>query len=114
MLNEWPEGEAQPTKFPLSTMAVLTSTATPVHMERMCRRIERDYQAIRDELGLNQYEGRNWHGFHHHASLCIAAYAFLAASDRSTRDKRRGAHAKNLPYPKAMSRQKPQRYATPC
>ena len=40
-------------------------------------RIERDYQELKQELGLGHYEGRNWRGFHHHASLCIAAYGFL-------------------------------------
>jgi hypothetical protein len=40
-------------------------------------RIERDYQELKSELGLHHYEGRNWRGFHHHASLCIAAYGFL-------------------------------------
>jgi SRSO17 transposase len=42
-------------------------------------RIERDYQELKDEIGLDHYEGRGWRGFHHHAALCIAAYAFLAA-----------------------------------
>jgi SRSO17 transposase len=42
-------------------------------------RIERDYQELKDELGLDHFEGRGWRGFHHHASLCVAAYAFLAA-----------------------------------
>ncbi|MCH8479216.1 MAG: IS701 family transposase, partial [Wenzhouxiangella sp.] len=40
-------------------------------------RIERDYQELKQELGLGRYEGRNWRGFHHHATLCIAAYGFL-------------------------------------
>jgi len=40
-------------------------------------RIERDYQELKQELGLGHYEGRNWRGFHHHATLCIAAYGFL-------------------------------------
>jgi SRSO17 transposase len=40
-------------------------------------RIERDYQDLKQELGLGQYEGRGWRGFHHHATLCIAAYGFL-------------------------------------
>ena len=40
-------------------------------------RIERDYLELKQELGLGHYEGRNWRGFHHHASLCIAAYGFL-------------------------------------
>jgi hypothetical protein len=42
-------------------------------------RIERDYQKLKQELGFGHYEGRNWRGFHHHASLCIAAYGFLIA-----------------------------------
>ncbi|MEK7387545.1 MAG: IS701 family transposase, partial [candidate division NC10 bacterium] len=34
---------------------------------------------LKDELGLDHFEGRGWRGFHHHGALCIAAYAFLAA-----------------------------------
>ena len=40
-------------------------------------RIERDYLELKQELGLGHFEGRNWRGFHHHASLCVAAYGFL-------------------------------------
>jgi len=39
-------------------------------------RIERDYQSSKQEVGLGHYEGRGWRGFHHHATLCIAAYGF--------------------------------------
>ena len=46
-------------------------------------RIERDYQELKQELGLGHYEGRGWRGFHHHATLCIAAYGFLV-SERET------------------------------
>lgn len=46
-------------------------------------RIERDYRELKQELGLGHYEGRGWRGFHHHASLCIAAYGFLP-SERET------------------------------
>jgi hypothetical protein len=42
-------------------------------------RLERDYQELKKELGLGDYEGRGWCGFHHHATLCIAAYGFLIA-----------------------------------
>src|SRR5437773_6548740 len=38
-----------------------------------------DYQELKQELGLGHYEGRGWRGFHHHATLCIAAYGFLVA-----------------------------------
>jgi SRSO17 transposase len=41
--------------------------------------VERDYQELKQELGLGHYEGRGWRGFHHHATLCIAAYGFLVA-----------------------------------
>jgi hypothetical protein len=48
-------------------------------------RIERDYQELKQELGLGHYEGRGWRGFHHHASLTIAAYGFLIAEQLSAR-----------------------------
>jgi SRSO17 transposase len=41
--------------------------------------IERDYEELKQELGLGHYEGRGWRGFHHHATLCIASYGFLVA-----------------------------------
>jgi len=46
-------------------------------------RIERDYQELKQEVGLGHYEGRGWRGFHHHATMCIAAYGFLI-SERET------------------------------
>ena len=50
-----------------------------VRLARLRWRIERDSQELKDELGLDHFEGRGWRGFHHHGALCIAAYAFLAA-----------------------------------
>jgi SRSO17 transposase len=41
--------------------------------------IQRDYQELKQELGLGHFEGRGWRGFHHYATLCIAAYGFLVA-----------------------------------
>lgn len=52
-------------------------------------RIERDYQELKQEFGLGHYEGRNWRGFHHHASLCIAAYGFLMRERLSGAKKKR-------------------------
>jgi hypothetical protein len=47
---------------------------------KMRWRIERDYYELKQEIGLGHFEGRGWIGFHHHASLCIAAYAFIVCT----------------------------------
>jgi SRSO17 transposase len=78
-LIEWPSGDAEPCKFWLSTLpAHVSRTALVRHAMRRWR-VERDYQELKQETGLGHYEGRGWRGFHHHASLCIAAYGFLVA-----------------------------------
>jgi SRSO17 transposase len=79
LLIEWPNGEAEPTKYWLSTVPEDVDLAELVSLAKIRWRIERDYQELKDELGLDHYEGRGWRGFHHHGVLCIAAYAFLAA-----------------------------------
>jgi hypothetical protein len=48
-----------------------------VDLAKLRWRIERDYQELKQEIGLGHFEGRGWRGFHHHATLCIAAYGFL-------------------------------------
>jgi SRSO17 transposase len=77
LLIEWPKGEAEPTKYFLSTLSGDTPVKELVRIAKLRWRIERDYQELKQELGLGQFEGRGWRGFHHHASLCIAAYGFL-------------------------------------
>jgi len=79
LLIEWPEGEAEPTKYWLSTVPEEVEIEDLVSLAKIRWHIERDYQEMKDELGLDHYEGRNWRGFHHHGILCIAAYCFLAA-----------------------------------
>ena len=79
LLIEWPAQDAEPFKYWLSTLAPETPLAELVRLGKLRWRIERDYQELKQELGLGHFEGRGWRGFHHHASLCIAAYGFLAA-----------------------------------
>ena len=79
LLIEWPEGEAEPAKYWLATVPPDMSFDRLVDLAKLRWRIERDYQELKQELGLGHYEGRGWRGFHHHATLCIAAYAFLIA-----------------------------------
>jgi SRSO17 transposase len=79
LVIEWPRSEAAPTKFWLSTLPPDTSLSQLVRLAKLRWRIERDYLELKDQFGLDHYEGRGWRGFHHHGTLCIAAYAFLAA-----------------------------------
>jgi len=79
LLIEWPRGEAEPTKYWMSTLPVNTKLKDLVKIAKHRWIIERDYQELKQELGLGHFEGRNWRGFHHHATLCIAAYGFLIA-----------------------------------
>jgi SRSO17 transposase len=77
LLIEWPEYEPDPTRFWLSTLPDDISPEELVRRTKMRWRIERDYLDLKQECGLGHYEGRGWRGFHHHVSLCIAAYGFL-------------------------------------
>jgi SRSO17 transposase len=77
LLIEWPHTAAEPVHYWLSTLPAHATLQALVATAMGRWRIERDYQELKSELGLHHYEGRNWRGFHHHASLCIAAYGFL-------------------------------------
>lgn len=79
LLIEWPEAAPEPIKYWLSSLPGDTPLTRLVDAAKLRWRIERDYQELKQELGLGHYEGRGWRGFHHHASLCIAAYGFLVS-----------------------------------
>src|ERR671927_814298 len=79
LLAEWPAGEREPTKYFLSSLPVDVPLTDLVTAAKARWRIERDDQELKQEIGLGHYEGRGWRGFHHHASLSIAAYGFLVA-----------------------------------
>src|SRR6202165_4028 len=83
LLIEWPEGEAEPTRYWLSTLPANVSFRKLVDFAKLRWRIERDYQELKQEVGLDHFEGRGWRGFHHHATMCIATYGFLI-SERET------------------------------
>lgn len=98
VLIEWPKGDAEPLKYWLATLPASTVLKNLVYAAKMRWRIERDYQELKQEFGLNHYEGRGWRGFHHHATLCIAAYGFLLAHRL-----KHGGGKKNSARPKASS-----------
>ncbi len=83
LLIEWPKGAQEPTKYWLSTLAREIAFERLVDLAKLRWRIERDYQELKQEVGLGHYEGRGWRGFHHHATLCIAAYGFLISERRT-------------------------------
>jgi hypothetical protein len=82
--------------------------------------MERDNHELKSKLGLSHYESRNGRGFHHHVSLCIAAYGVLML--KYFRGKKTPLDSTNLPYPKVssraaagpMQRHVPGSIATPC
>jgi SRSO17 transposase len=77
LLIEWPKGEKEPTKYWLSTLAEDISFYRLVDYAKLRWRIEHDYLELKQEVGLGDFEGRGWRGFHHHATMSIAVYGFL-------------------------------------
>ena len=98
LIIEWPRNEADPTHYWLSTLPEAMSFKELVAIVKARWMIERDDQELKQEVGLGHYEGRNWRGFHHHASLCIAAYGFLML-ERLSGAKKNAARLKTPPIP---------------
>lgn len=113
LLIEWPEDEGRPTKYWLSTLPDDIAFEAMVDLTKLRWRIERDYQELKQELGLGHYEGRGWRGFHHHATLCIAAYGFLV-SERETIPPSGPDGAPNLPKPAVPDGYRPRGAADPA
>jgi len=106
LLIEWPKGEREPTKYWLSTLPKNIGFARLVDLAKLRWRIERDYQELKQEIGLGHFEGRGWRGFHHHATLCIAAYGFLI-SERETIPPSAAPYTSLLPQPSLPKRYRP-------
>jgi len=77
LLIEWPKDEKEPTKYWLSTLPEDISFQRLVDYAKLRWRIEHDYKDLKQEVGLGDFEGRGWRGFHHHATMSIAVYGFL-------------------------------------
>jgi SRSO17 transposase len=100
LLIEWPKKESEPTKYWLSTLPAKTSLKSLVKMAKHRWIVERDYEELKQELGLGHYEGRGWRGFHHHAVLCIAAYGFLVSERNRFSPSARAGHVRlSIPSP---------------
>lgn len=77
LLCEWQSSDTQP-KFYFSTLPANLSLKELVRITKQRWRVERDYQDLKGEVGLDHFEGRTWRGFHRHATLCAVAHGFLA------------------------------------
>jgi SRSO17 transposase len=113
LLIEWPEDEAGPAKYWLSALAAGTGFGELADAAKLRWRIERDYHELKQEVGLGHFEGRGWRGFHHHATLCIAAYGFLI-SERETIPPSGPAAAAQLKKPAVSKGYRPRGAANPA
>lgn len=79
-------------KFAFSNLPAGTSGIAAVRLCKSRWPVEQGYQQLKEELGLDHFEGRSWRGFHHHAALTLLAYGFLLLERHRTeqgRQKRR-------------------------
>jgi SRSO17 transposase len=77
LLCEWQARDSEP-RFYFSTLPANLSLKELVRITKLRWRVERDYQDLKGEVGLDHFEGRTWRGFHRHATLCAVAHGFLA------------------------------------
>lgn len=77
-LIEWPETEPAPTKYWLCWSNDRVPKLLELAQQAKARwRVEQDYRELKEELGLDHFEGRGWMGWHHHVALVTMAYLFL-------------------------------------
>lgn len=79
LLIEWPDGEHLPSKFTLSNLPASTSLKALLRQTKERWRIERTYQDLKGQLGLDHFEGRSFTGWHHHVTIVLCCYAFCVA-----------------------------------
>lgn len=77
LLIEWPEGQEKPEHYWLSTLPKNTDLIDLVRQAKWRWHIEQDYQQLKDELGLDHFEGRSWIGWHRHVTMTMVAFGFL-------------------------------------
>lgn len=79
LVMEWPEGEAKPAKFILTTLPRRMTKKQIVRIIKERWRTERAYEELKGELGLDHFEGRSFPGWHHHISVVLCCYSFLVS-----------------------------------
>jgi SRSO17 transposase len=64
-------------KFYVSSFPKNTPLEKMVRLVHIRWKIEQGYQHLKEELGMDHFEGRSWAGFHHHVTLSFMAYGLL-------------------------------------
>ena len=77
LLIEWPEGDPEPSKYWISNLPEQTSLRELVYWAKLRWWVEQNYEQLKQEVGLDHFEGRTWAGWHHHVTLCMIAFNFL-------------------------------------
>ena len=87
LLVEWPEDDAQPAKYFFSNLPPNTSLKRLVATAKSRWWVEHSYRELKDELGLDHFEGRSWRGWNHHVVLVLKKYlaGWASSSGHSTR-----------------------------
>jgi SRSO17 transposase len=87
LMVEWPAGEPEPAKYYLCDLPKNASLRQLVATTRGRWRVEQDYQQMKEELGLDHFEGRSWTGWHHHVTMVMLAHLFLRLEQKRRSNK---------------------------
>lgn len=79
LVLEWPYDETEPCKYSLCSMPVTTKHKKIASLLHQRFRTEQMYRDLKQEFGLDHYEGRSYVGWHHHVTAVLVAYSFAAA-----------------------------------
>ena len=97
LIEEQADGKVQ---FAFSNLPVETSRLEAVRLWKSRWPVEQGYQQMKEELGLNHFEGRSWRGFHHHACLVMLAYGFLVLEQLRAKEAPASPGSKSAPGPR--------------
>jgi SRSO17 transposase len=84
-------------KYAFSNLPATTRRLQAVRLWKSRWPVEQGYQQMKEELGLDHFEGRSWRGFHHHACLVMLAYGFLALEQQRQKRTRPRPGKKGVP-----------------
>ncbi|MFF4735262.1 IS701 family transposase [Streptomyces sp. NPDC001262] len=87
LLGAWEQGQSSPGELWLTDMTALHPVAL-MQLSKTTRRVDRDFAEIADQVGMRDYTGRSFKGWHRHVTLASAAHAVAALG--------RGGHLRGL------------------